>query len=158
MTKHVNGMCFLFLCVVMGMGCSEVSEHIRIEASEFREGDFIKVPKKWWVPKQATDIVYEYDNPFLGGSARAKCKIAKKDLLSTAKEKGWHLRSDTTRYNSRTGQEGDIDYSEPVVRHFEGVKRPIDYLSYNYVNSNGGGVVVLYDVDCEVLYLNWSSN
>ena len=65
--------------------------------------------------------------------------------------------TDTCSYNSRTKRDEGGDPVSWLVRELDGTT-PTNYLSYNYIYTNNGGITVLYDVDREIMYYGDSTN
>ena len=109
------------------------------------------------VPKSATDITSDLWTGVFSLSEKIRCHVPKSDFVAFAKQKDWELRSDTYSYNSRTKRDDGGDPVSWLVREFDGTT-PTNYLSYNYIYTNNGGITVLYDVDREIMYYSDSTN
>ena len=108
-------------------------------------------------PVDATNITYKLWTGGLSMSEMLKCHVSKGSFMAFAKKNDWVLRSDTYSYNSRTKIDDGCDVISWLLREFDGTM-PTNYLSYNYIYTNNGGITVLYDVDHEIMYYSDSTN
>lgn len=133
-----------------------------IHAAEWSAGKFWVAPvASEMIPPKAKDIDFSY-HPTLpltkfGGDAKLRCKVAKDDLLSFAKWRGYSFQSESMELNSCRSGCGDIDFVGSVLHEYGG-HYPSRFLAYNYRGSDCGGYSFLYDEDEKTLYACWSSN
>lgn len=123
-----------------------------------------RFPLDYLVPKEAKDISFKGSTGIagLGWQAEFSCHVSESDFEAFAASHVWRLA--TNCFENANAATADSPCAHPFwsdtssKNPFCGEHPPKRFVSYYYLKSNYGGIVLALDLDTGILYGQYSSN
>ena len=119
--------------------------------------------KQKMIPKGATNIDFFYMPGIPGTSAYLKCSCTMEALKEFEFGQQYDFQGDNLFKNTDPDNPEDVNAIQLALEHFhaeetDNLHELKNFLAYNFIHRNGGGLAFLYIVDKQILYGLYAHN